>query len=212
MSFMFINSLQSLLLTVFIMAMLSGVSIAQQLSINTDNYKVWSVNDSLQWVDFKKAPVEQDLKYGLKTKTLTALVYFYTPSLWHIDSCMNVYVAVRKQHSFTWDSTNTDLLKHESIHFDIAELFARYLRKEFITLSQSDDNTLDQYLHTRDSLFQAAHVFQDVYDEETMYGLNPKAQKRWAEYIKNQLSAWKEYTFDKMPQLCQEYLSKNETN
>jgi hypothetical protein len=209
---MFINSLRSLLITAFIIAMLPIVSFAQQLSITDDKYKVWSANDSLQWADFKKFPEEKDLKYGLKIKTLTSLVYFYTPSLWHIDSCMNVYVAVRKQHSFTWDSTNLQLLKHESIHFDIAELFARYLRKELITLSQSDDNTLDQYLYTRDSLFQAAHVFQDKYDEETMYGLNSKAQKRWAEYVRDQLSAWKDYTFDKMPQLCQEYLSKNETN
>ncbi|MDF9795711.1 hypothetical protein OKW21_000974 [Catalinimonas alkaloidigena] len=208
----FIIKLQSLLLTIFFIIVLPYFSHGQHIDIDTLKYKLWSAHDSLQWSDFQKSPVEKELKYGFRAKTLTSLVYFYTPALWHIDSCMNVYVAVSRQNSFTKDTTDKILLGHERIHFDIAELFARYLRKEFIMLSQSDENTLEQYLSLRDSLFQSANVFQDIYDEETMYGLNAREQKKWTEYIDKELETWKGYTFDQIPQHCKKYITKNEGN
>lgn len=176
-----------------------------------NKYKIWNANDSLCWSDYVFSDFNQSLKYGIQAKAVTSLVHIYVPGIWHIDSCMNIVVALRKRYSFTQDTTDTRLLEHERIHFDIAEMFARYLRKEFLELSKSNENSLDQYLSLRDSLFKEASSFQDFYDSETVYGLNLKEQRVWTLQIKKELEEWKEYSFENISQLCNSSLADNKS-
>lgn len=172
----------------------------QKLDIT--RYKPWDASDTLLWSDYTLTDLNQTLKYGLQAKAVTSYVYFYLPELWHADSCMNVLTVFSKKHSYTGDTTRAGLLMHESIHFDIAELFARYLRKDLLDLSQKEDYTLDQYLALRDSLFDAASNYQELYDDETVYGLNRKEQQKWGEHIKNEMEKWKDYSFENIYLLC----------
>ncbi len=131
--------------------------------LDADKYKPWSRSDTLKWQDYNISnAIDSSLPHGLQAKALTSLVYFYVPSIWHPDSCMNVLVAVRKKYSYTLDTINTYLLKHERIHFDIAELYARQLREALLNLSQEEDYQLDQYLTMRDSMFQISNHYQDL--------------------------------------------------
>jgi hypothetical protein len=177
----------------------SGV-FCQQL--NTNHYKSWNASDTLLWSDYTLTDLDQTLKYGLRAKAVTSYAYFYLPQIWHADSCMNVLTTFRRRHSYTADTTSVSLLAHESIHFDIAELFARYLRKELLDLSQKEDYNLDQYLTLRDSLFNAASNYQALYDDETVYGLNRKEQQKWRDHIKSELEKWKDYSFENIYLLC----------
>ncbi|WKN31858.1 hypothetical protein PZB74_00600 [Porifericola rhodea] len=169
---------------------------AQELDPN--KYKQWSNIDTLQWSDFQLSVFDHHIKYGLKAKAKTSLVYFYRPAIWHQDSCMNVLTAVFRKASYTRDTTDINLLLHEKLHFDIAELCARKLRKALLHLKESQANSLENYLALRDSIFTVSNEYHDLYDQETLYGLNLVRQSSWKSYIKLELNRYKDYTFKEM--------------
>ncbi|WPP51590.1 hypothetical protein [Catalinimonas niigatensis] len=186
--------IHSLLLLICLWICPFSIAFSQELDLI--KYKLWDIKDTLQWSDYTFSDLNQDLEYGFQAKAVTSLAHIYVPGVWHVDSCMNVLVAFRKRYSFTGDTTHADLLAHESIHFDIAEVFARYLRKELLNLSESSNNNLDEYLTLRNRYFKEATNYQDLYDQETVYGLNTKEQRRWASHIKAELKIWEDYSFE----------------
>lgn len=181
-------------------------------ALHNDTYKYWSRDDSLRWSDYQFRELDLPLNYGFKAKALTSLMYLFTPPVWHQDSSMDLLVAFRKPHSFTGDSLDAHLLQHESLHFDIAELYARYLRKELALLSQSKENSLDRYLSLRDSILQMADQKQLTYDEETIYGLNKKEQLQWSEDIQAEIDAWGAYAYKNRPYRTVKLISEKEKN
>lgn len=184
-----------------------AITFSQEL--DTIKYKYWNTKDTLQWSDYTFSDLNEDLEYGFQAKAVTSLAHVYVPGVWDADSCMNVLVAFRKRYSFSGDTTSAQLLAHESIHFDIAEVFARYLRKALLNLSKSSDNNLDQYLTVRNKYFKEASHYQDLYDQETVYGLNTKEQRRWASHIKTELQKWEDYSYENLLRLCNICLENN---
>lgn len=199
--------IHSLLLLICVWICPFSIAFSQELDLI--KYKLWDIKDTLQWSDYTFSDLNHTLEYGFQATAITSYSYFYLPEIWHADSCMNVLTAFRKKDSHTGDTTRADLLAHESIHFHIAEVFARYLRKELLNLSRSNDNTLDQYLALRNNYFKEASSYQDLYDRETMYGLNIKDQLRWSIHIKAELKEWEDYSFENLLLQCNTCLVDN---
>ena len=81
------------------------------------------------------------------------------------------------------------LLAHEQLHFDIAELAARRIRTRFEAMkgacAEPDGSTgLQAYVGEVDRELQ---VEQRRYDEETDHGANAAAQEHWRRRIRQQL-------------------------
>ena len=70
------------------------------------------------------------------------------------------------------------LLKHEQLHFDIAELFARKLKLAFSNYSYSR-NYQNEILEIFEEKKLEYHAMQRRYDEETEHSLNMFKQKEW---------------------------------
>jgi len=70
-------------------------------------------------------------------------------------------------------------IKHEQMHFDITEIFARKIRKELIDSSVNEQEVEKIYFdHSK-----ACREFQQLYDNETRHSLDKKKQERWNKKI-----------------------------
>ena len=83
------------------------------------------------------------------------------------------------------EDANEELLKHEQLHFDMAEIAARKIRRRFATAdevcSKDDSDQLNRFVGevTRDFRQEQAR-----YDQETKHGTFLFAQGRWESRIK----------------------------
>lgn len=87
------------------------------------------------------------------------------------------------------------VLKHEQLHFNICELYARKLRKK---ISETNFKKVKNLTNEMQKLYvkinEEYNKAQDKYDEETEHGLNSVKQKMWEESIEKQLSELESFT------------------
>lgn len=102
------------------------------------------------------------------------------------------YAVMDKFHSAVKPGSRNDYsLAHEQIHFDIAELSARWLAVEMIAfegrgaVEQEARINLEKKIRERFEQSEAEYrELQMSYDGETKNGQNRKKQKKWAEKVK----------------------------
>lgn len=143
----------------------------------------WRPDYQLTWTDFKGPRQHRDAvastTYDIVKRVRNANTYarveitavFYPYDSWH-NKLRNDKI----------------ILAHEQKHFDIAELFARKLRKKISAENYANYNELQSRLET---LYAANDKemdrYQDLYDQETDYSREPKKQQEWNEKIQNEL-------------------------
>ena len=91
---------------------------------------------------------------------------------------------------------NSDyILKHEQLHFDICELYARKLRK---MLLETDFTKVKNIQHEIQTMYNKVNLeyakYQRKYDEDTNHGENPAKQKIWIDDVASQLQALDQYS------------------
>ena len=114
--------------------------------------------------------------------------------------CFIVRAYFAKDSSFiTADATNdtygnTQLLKHEQGHFDIAEISARKIRRYLLNSTFDDTAKVNNYINYQISI-QLIYMdyTNDVYDNETLHGIDTVNQKKWSASIQEQLDSLKKY-------------------
>ncbi len=91
--------------------------------------------------------------------------------------------------------TSDYILKHEQLHFDICELFARKLRKMMLETDFTKVKNIQleiQKMYNKVNLDYAK--YQRKYDEETNHGENPAKQKVWSDDVANQMAELTQYS------------------
>ncbi len=149
----------------------------------------WKPNSKLKWEDFQGMP---DSSSVYKAVTIADLgsVLSYNNSSFNV----KVTCAFDKQKSWTL-STGQNLLSHEQGHFDIAELFARKLRKafkEYIFNPQTieaDYNKIFSRIKTERAKMNA------LYDKETNLSRNKSKQNYWDKKIGAELKKLEAYAY-----------------
>lgn len=155
---------------------------------------VWSKDRPLTWDDFKGKPAKRfavaSTNYNI-TKTVETLGM--DSSLVEIKA---VFFCNKSWKKKAWiDET---VLKHEQKHFDIAELYARRLRKLVHTQtyrSVSDLKTKSDSLYAL--IDKEMDVYQDEYDEKTEGSMNAEQQRVWNAKITDQITELDNYSFTK---------------
>jgi predicted secreted Zn-dependent protease len=84
-------------------------------------------------------------------------------------------------------------VRHEQLHFDIAELSARKLRKKLSELKLTRERYAKQIQTAYDEVIEAGEAMQKAYDEETAHGLLRDEQERWAAEVKREMDALKSF-------------------
>lgn len=94
----------------------------------------------------------------------------------------------------SWKKTGSnltpELLKHEQQHFNIADIYAKKLKRQFDDYTSThtqDDSTVADMAHIVQKILTDCDDYNDLYDKETDYGRNTTQQKKWKKKIKKQL-------------------------
>lgn len=153
----------------------------------------WSKGRQITWSDFQGTPDAGSSYYAY---TATRTTY---KSQWDADGNISVTVICEFNPSRSWkkqaDLTDA-LLRHEQLHFDIAELFARKMRKEYATYCQTHKASAEAGTDL-DGIFKRAQEelrkYQDAYDTETDHSKNKPKQAEWDKKITNELKELDSY-------------------
>ena len=157
--------------------------------VETENYIIWTIDRKLIWKDFKSK--EKIKRIGVAQTGANIEIKPFKNKFKKYD--YKVLSTFYKNKSWT-QTESVDVLEHEQLHFDIAELFARKMRKEiaFVKLNNKVIREND-YRRIHQLLFKKYLIFQNKYDKETMYSKNTKIQKEWIDRIAIELQLLKNY-------------------
>jgi hypothetical protein len=170
------KSLALLLLT-------AGPAAAQQVKLPTGAIR-WSASRPLTVADFKGRPKPNQGHAALTSANINTGA-----------TCRSNVFTGTAQASFdpatSWvrePATITPaLLRHEQLHFDIAEVYARRLRQQLATMH----TPCNQLGSTFDRISQKAYAdwqqAEDTYDRDTNHGLQHERQTQWETQVRRQL-------------------------
>ncbi|MBO2031806.1 DUF922 domain-containing protein [Siccationidurans ginsengisoli] len=161
----------------------AGPVAAQQVKLPPGSIR-WSATRPLTVADFKGRPRPNQGHAALTSANIntgatcrgnifagTAQASFDPASSW-----------VREPRTIT-----PALLRHEQLHFDIAEVYARRLRQQLAAMH----TTCDRLGTTFDRISQAAYAAwqeaEDAYDRDTNHGLQHERQAQWEVQVRQQL-------------------------
>ncbi len=154
----------------------------------------WKEGKKLNWNNFKSKIKNQKGK-NVVAYTNCGWVYSYVTST---DPKAPVKIEIKtifNEHKSWKDSEkiNDFILTHEQKHFDIAEIFARKLRKEVAerVKTSGDFNRLFQGIYDR--VLKEYTQFQMSYDQETEHGMDKEKQEDYNVLISNELENLKNY-------------------
>ena len=151
---------------------------AMQATAQNDQKIRWQKNRLLKWSDFK-GPIDTAAKFEATTFCEVYAKYNWTKknNQYLLTFSTASYLDPFKSSSIKQKQT-PQLLRHEQLHFDIAELFARiYLQrlklKTYTAAFKAEIEQLNQ-----DNLRNLKTV-QDLYDEQTDHSENKYMQAKW---------------------------------
>jgi hypothetical protein len=143
----------------------------------------WNENKQLTWEDFT-GKVNDSSKFDAECFAEIRYEYrFFYPGVFQFD----VYANFDRNNSWSRKEMQTPaLLKHEQMHFNIAQLFAEKLRDDFENFNYSANyNDQIRLLFIRRE--QEYRQMQEQYDEETNHSLRTVKQKEWEDFIFGEL-------------------------
>lgn len=148
----------------------------------------WS-DRKLTWKDFKGEPPQSD---RVAATTASGISYrFTTLSNASRQLKVNFEISTHFYPNESWykpELCDDIILGHEQLHFDIAELFARKLRKELAKATFTRANVKAKVKSIYNKNNKELGAFQNRYDAETNFSRNRKNQRIWNLKIKEALA------------------------
>ena len=151
----------------------------------------WRSDLTLEWSDFQGKPNTDAIAFA-ETSYLIEII----PTEIKVDEnnlVLNYQQLSVKAHFLkdqSWVHKETDeLLKHERLHFDIAELFARKMRKAFKELIEQENADFDAYQRVYEQYWRECAKMQRQYDLETGHGRKYTINDQWKTKVDQKLSA-----------------------
>jgi FtsZ-binding cell division protein ZapB len=154
----------------------------------------WDDKKPLTWKDFKKR-VGNGGYY--KAYTYSGIRYTVDEEDRQIVIAVESYF-VRDESWVFAESQEAYLLEHEQMHFDITELYARKMRKQFDQYQVHIDEffakiMMDEVKSVFNDLYNEMEATQKLFDKETEHSLVKEKQEEWKESIRSQLEELEEW-------------------
>lgn len=162
---------------------------------NRDTVISWKSSIHLTWNDFQgeTEPIDYaEAMTGYKIDIIPENVMVDEQD--RIQGYEKLSVEARFYKNYSWTSTGSQtLLKHEQLHFDIAELYARKIRRNFEAHKVIKEARFSIYWENYSSLWNACRQYQIKYDLETNHGAELEINKIWEQRIEQELEELKEF-------------------
>ena len=149
----------------------------------------WRPDIRLKWDDFKGPPDTLSIYGALSYSGVSYQATFFADSVQ-----TNVLCYFIKSKSWSKYKYNDTLLRHEQGHFDITEIFARKLRKDFFEYKFNSSTARQDLQNIFLKNIQQRFGETQLYDKETNWSRNKAAQEQWNKKIKAELEALKKYS------------------
>lgn len=160
---------------------------AQEQAYDPKEHILWNEFYKLRWDDFQGSAAEDAAGDAATSVQIKAKPYMVKNKVRY-----NVYALFNKKKSWSRDQS-AQLLVHEQLHFDLAEVFARKIRKKIRELSAQNVNDVKVYNQAIQILLQESNEADQRYDLETLHGALDQKQAAWAKQIHDELVALKNY-------------------
>lgn len=147
----------------------------------------WNEFYKLQWDDFQGEPDKHSLGDAGTAVKIRAKPFLVKNRIRY-----DVVASFNRKKSWARDKS-ASLLAHEQLHFDIAELYARKIRKKISELSDRGVNDISVYNAAIQQLLLESNEADEQYDMETLHGALSKKQTAWTAKVKNELAALQRY-------------------
>jgi hypothetical protein len=154
---------------------------AQEAAINLASL-AWNEFYKLSWKDFKGQPTENAAGDAGTVVQIKAKPFIVKDKVEY-----DVQTFFDREKS--WKRAEApELLAHEQLHFDLAELYARKIRKKVAELQKAGITDVKAYNLEVQKLLNESNEADMKYDIETLHGTLDKKQAAWAESVKKELS------------------------
>lgn len=158
-------------------------------SSTTTDTIYWSEDYKLTWNDFKGQP-------NYNSKNISALS---SSGIMHSKGCKDgklIYEVLsyfeKKESWVKAEAYTNHHLKHEQIHFDITELYARKLR-EALTKQEFKCGQEAAFEYFVNTFIKDWHKLQHDYDYTSQHSINREVQAEWFQRIEIELLLLDEY-------------------
>ncbi len=141
----------------------------------------WNEYRHLTWADFRGKRAEDAAGDAGSAVQIKAKPYTVKDKVYYD---VTAFFVTNKSWS---DAQSPELLAHEQLHFDLAELYARKIRKEIVELQRSEDHDVKHYNKIVQRLLSESNEEDVLYDLETLHGAMIGKQKEWSDRIKHDL-------------------------
>ncbi|MDX1629851.1 MAG: DUF922 domain-containing protein [Fulvivirga sp.] len=160
-----------------------------QMPYDHNRYIAWNAHYKLNWSDFK---AKKDM--NIFGDAGTAVKIKAKPYLQKKTVHYQVFALFDKSKSWAHD-TSDKLLAHEQLHFDIAELYARKIRKKIASLQRKGVRDIKIYNQAIKKLLAESNTFDQRYDRETLHGGLSKKQAFWEKKVSQAIHDLKAYEY-----------------
>jgi hypothetical protein len=167
---------------IFLAAFLTAVvASAQAQAVNPQAFIEWNPFYVLKWDDFQGKPGEDAAGDAGTSVQIKAKPYTVGKKVQY-----DVHVLFNKEKSWSRDQS-PQLLAHEQLHFDLAEVFARRIRKKIQELEDQQVDDIKTYNKAIQALLEESNEADRQYDMETLHGALDKKQEMWKQKVKAEL-------------------------
>ncbi len=147
---------------------------------------VWEEDYKLSWEDFQ-GKIPKNTQYAASTQS--GMYFSYSVQNTNGELSLTTLVSANFNPKESWykpEKVNAVILAHEQGHFDITEIQARELRKNFAAYKVSKNYKNDlQSIYTKAESDRRA--MQIKYDKETNHSIILEKQKEWDIFIQKEL-------------------------
>jgi hypothetical protein len=124
------------------------------------------------------------------------MIEIHSKGFWS-NNLPNYMISVGFYRYTSWNrDTTCSILTHEQLHFDLAELYARKLRKHIAELRQNHNSEIYEYSNIVAKIYEEWTQATNKYDQETFHGESKSKQEEWNEKIAKDMEGLKDYEVD----------------
>ncbi len=143
---------------------------------------LWTPARKLSWSDFKGRPSANS---GAAAITASGITYSFSAQGTHDMMELDFKVDAHFYPEKSWYKpklADPTILEHEQLHFDIAEVFARKLRR-ILAETQFSDNAKYEVKEIYRNILRELNHYQNQYDSETNFSRDTVQQRLWNKKI-----------------------------
>lgn len=173
---------------IILLLLFSEICFSQE---NSDSTIYWNKIYKLKCSDFRG-------EHGDTSKYIVAIsmIEIRSKGFWS-NNLPNYKIFVVFHRSTSWNTDTTcSILTHEQLHFDMAEFYARKLRKHIAELRQNHNSELQDYSSIIANIYEEWTQAINKYDQETSHGESKSKQEEWNEKIAKDMEGLKDYEVD----------------